>query len=143
MPAHKIGELLSRSGELKALSRAVRRLADLEPALSEAAPRALVEATRIDGLRDGTLILVADNAAVAAKLRQLVPRLLVCARKREPEVSGIRVEVQPAAQQVKVSSRARKQARDIGALAEFRSLAAGLRDSPLKDAVVRLVQRRK
>ena len=143
MPAHKIGELLAGSGELKALSREARRLADLEPLLFDAAPRALAEATRVTGLRAGMLVLLADNSAVAAKLRQLVPRLLVCVRKREPEVSGIRVEVQPAGQQTRPARGAKKRTLGAGTMADFQNLAEGLRDSPLKDAVTRLVRRHK
>ena len=50
MAAHKIGELLAASGQLKALSRAARRLAELEQLLFEAAPRALSEAARVKKL---------------------------------------------------------------------------------------------
>ena len=120
-----------------------RRLAELERLIFEAAPRALSEATRVRHLRAGTLVLSADNAAVAAKLRQLTPRLLVCVRKREPEVNGIRVEVQPAPQQKWPTRGSGKRPLTAAAIANFRSLAEGLRESPLKDAVTRLVRHHK
>ncbi|HZM47087.1 MAG TPA: DciA family protein [Burkholderiales bacterium] len=140
MTAHKIGEILTATGQLKALSRGAQRLAELERLLLSAAPRALSEATRIKSFRDGTLVVSADNAAVASKLKLLAPQLLMHIREREPEVTGIRVEVQPAP-----GAAPRKTAkRALGgtAIAEFQSLAAGLADSPLKSAVERLVQRR-
>ena len=143
MAARKIGELLARSGQLKILSREAQRLAELERLIFEAAPRALSEATRISGFRAGTLLLCADNAAVAAKLRQLIPRLLVCVRKREPEVNGIRVEVQPAPGRKRSARHTERQRLTGAAVANFRSLAEGLRDSPLKDAVNRLVRHHK
>jgi hypothetical protein len=141
MTAHKIGEILATTGHLKALSRAAERLAELERLLLSAAPRALSEATRIKSFRAGTLVVSADNAAVASKLKLLAPQLLIQIRDREPEVTGIRVEVQPAP-----GARPRKtEKRDLGgaAITEFQSLAAGLADSPLKSAVERLVQRRR
>jgi len=141
MTAHKIGEILAATGELRALSRAARRLAKLEQLFLSAAPRALSEATRIKSFRDGTLIVSADNAAVASKLKMLAPQILLQIREREPEVTVLRVEVQPTA-----GSRPRKSdKRAIGdhAVAQFQNLATELADSPLKSAVERLVQRRK
>jgi hypothetical protein len=143
MATHKIGELLAGSGQLKTLSREARRLADFERLIFEAAPRALSEATRVKSFRAGTLVLSADNAAVAAKLRQLLPRLLVCVRKRDPEVSGIRVEVQLAPQQRRPARGSGKRPLTAAVIANFRYLAEGLRESPLKDAVTRLVRRHK
>jgi hypothetical protein len=143
MAARKIGELLAGSGQLKTLSSEARRLAELERLIFEAAPRALSEVTRVRNLRAGTLVISADNAAVAAKLRQLIPRLLVCVRKREPEVNGIRVEVQPGPRQRGPKRRSGKRPLPAAVIANFRSLAEGLRESPLKDAVNRLVRRHK
>ena len=145
MAAHRIGELLAGSGQLKTLSREAQRLAELERLIFEAAPRALSEATRVGNLRAGTLVLLADNTAVAAKLRQLLPRLLVCVRKRDPEVSGIRVEVQPAGRQKRGAGAAKKQRLSTDTIKNFENLAERLHDSPLKTAVARLVahQRKK
>ena len=141
MTTHKVGEILAATGELKALSRTARRLAELEQLLLSTAPRALSGATRIKTFRAGTLVVSADNAAVASKLKLLAPQLLMQIREREPEVTGIRVEVQPAPGAAKRQSG--KLAMGDGAVSDFRNLAAGLADSPLKKAVERLVQRRR
>jgi hypothetical protein len=141
MAAHKIGEILAVSGNLNSLSRTANRLAELERLLSEAVPRALFEATRIKVFRAGTLVVSADNAAVAVKLKQLAPRLLLHIRERDCEVTGIRVEVQPARE---AGSRAKKSGKHpIGAatLTEFQNLAEGLAESSLKTALERFVQR--
>jgi hypothetical protein len=143
MAARKIGEVLAVSGELKALSREARRLAELEQLLFAALPRALAEATRIKSLRAGTLILSADNAAVAAKLRQIAPRFLLHVQKSATEVSGIRIDVQPALQQEKRVKRPEKSLPGVTAITNFQSLSEGLRESPLKEALTRLVQRHK
>src|SRR5262249_19886648 len=143
MAAHKIGEFLTVSGGLKELSREAHRLAEVEQLLFEAVPRALAKAARLKSFRAGILVLSADNAAVAAKLRQLVPWLSVHVRKRNLEVSETRVEVHPAPPERAPPKGSGKRPRATAAITNFQSLAAGLRDSPLKDALTRLVQRHK
>ena len=141
MAAHKIGEILAATGQLKTLSRAAHRLAELERLLLSAAPRALSKATRIKSFRAGTLVVSADNAAVASRLKLLAPQLLLQIREREPEVTGIRVEVQPAPGAVRRQSQKRVITDD--ALSELQSLAEGLPESPLKRALNRMVERRR
>jgi len=139
MAAHKIGEILAATHELKALSRMAHRLAELERLLLSATPRALTEATRIKNFRAGTLVVSADNAAVASKLKLLAPQLLIQIRERDPEVTGIRVEVQPASGAA--PKRSRKHGLTESTLSELRSLAEELGDSPLKSALSRMVER--
>jgi len=143
MPAHKIGDLLLQSGELRALSRRAQHLAELQRAVLDAIPRPLTSATRVKSLRSGTLFVAADNAAAAAKLRQLAPRLLEHLQKREFQVTGIRIEVQVAMPQIGPGNSSRKRALNTRAIADFERLAYALKDSPLKHAVTRLVQRHK
>ena len=142
MTAHKIGEILAASGELKPLSRATRRRAELERLLFEAAPRTLSEATRVTGIRAGTLLVSADNAAVAAKLRQLVPRLLIHISERDPEVTGIRVDVQVKPSKIKAEDEVTKHSLPPEAIKDFVTLGESLPPSPLKSALARLVARR-
>ncbi|MGW8182546.1 MAG: DciA family protein [Burkholderiales bacterium] len=143
MPAHKIGDLLLQSGELRALSRRTHQLAGLQRAVLEAIPGPLSSVARVKSLRSGTLFIAADNAAAAAKLRQLSPRLLEHLRKLGAQVTGIRVEVQVTMPQMKPGKTSRKQPLKSRTLADFQKLARGLKDSPLRDAVTRLVQRHK
>jgi hypothetical protein len=143
MPAHKIGDLLLQSGELRALSRRAQHLAELQRAVLEAIPRPLARVTRVKSLRSGTLLVAADNAAAAAKLRQLAPRLLEHLQKREGQVTGIRIEVQVAMQQFEPGKSSRKQALNARVITDFERLAGALKASPLRHAVIRLVQRHK
>ena len=94
MALQKIGTLLGASDELKGLSARTRRLRELQTLYVRSAPRELAEASRVRNCRAGTLFVSADNAAVAAKLKQLAPTLLASIRKTEAEISGIRIEVQ-------------------------------------------------
>lgn len=143
MPARKIGNLLAQSGQLRALSRQAQRLAELQQVLFEAVPPLLTSATRVKNYRAGTLFLLADNAAVAAKLRQLAPRLLVHVRKREIEATGIQVEVQVKSPKFRTGNEVTKRALPADAIKDFGELAEALKDSPLKSALTRLVRRRK
>lgn len=142
MPAHRINDLLARSGELRALSDQARRLAEVQQVLLEAVPSSLVNATRVKQIRAGTLLVLAENPAVAAKLRQLAPRLLLHVQKRKIQVTGIQVEVQVAMPHIGPEARS---GRDLSrtAVSELEGLADTLRESPLKSALERLVRRRK
>jgi hypothetical protein len=143
MPAHKVGDLLAQRAELRALSHQARRLAELQQVLLEAVPPLLHHATRVGNLRAGTLIVLADNAAVAAKLRQLAPRLLLYVRKRKTEVTGIQVEVQVAMRQSDPASRPRARDLSLTAVNALNGLGQSLKDSPLKRALTRMVRRHK
>ena len=141
MPTIKIGTLLTAPGELKALSGKAQRLLRLQQEFHDAAPPALAGATRVKNYREGTLVISADNAAVAAKLRQLTPRLLVIIRKNQPEVTGIQVVVQVRKSQNEGRAKSGKKALSIESIEKFRALSEGVADSPLKAAIAGLVRR--
>jgi hypothetical protein len=140
MPAQRIGSLLATGG-FRALSSKAQHLTELQQVFSDSAPPSLAHAARVSDCRAGTLFLVADNAAVAAKLRQLTPRLLVKFRKRGFEVTGIQLEVQ-----VKGAPSGRQPERDKNPLSaeiveNFRKLSETIPPSNLKSALIRLVRR--
>jgi hypothetical protein len=143
MPARKIGDLLHQSSELRALSRRAEHLAELQRAMLEAIPRPLSHAYRIRNFRSGTLLVAADNAAAAAKLRHLAPRLLEHLRKRDEQVTKIQIEVQVAMQQIRPGKRSRKTPLNARVIGDFQRLVDTLKESPLRLAVTRLVQRHK
>ena len=142
MPVQKIGDVIAHSGSLTALARHARRLSDLQQLLLEATPSALAAASRVTDLRAGTLVLLADNAAVAAKLRQLAPRLLKHVQKQQVEVTGIRVDVQVKTHKIKAEDEVTKQPLPAEAIKDLGGLAETLPPSPLKSALARLLARR-
>lgn len=142
MPVHKIGDVIANSGNLTALARHARRLSDLQQLLLEATPVALAAASRVTDLRAGTLVLLADNAAVAAKLRQLAPRLLKHVQKQQPEVTGIRVDVQVKTHKIKAEDEVTKPPLPAEAIKDLGGLAETLPPSALKSALDRLLARR-
>jgi hypothetical protein len=142
VPVQKIGDVIATSGNLNALARHARRLSDLQQLLLEATPSALAAASRVTDLKAGTLVVLADNAAVAAKLRQLAPRLLKHVQKQQVEVTGIRVDVQVKTHKIKAEHEFTKRPLTPEAIKGLGGLAEALPPSPLKSALVRLLARR-
>jgi len=143
VPVQKIGDVIASSSDLKALARQAQRLSELQLCFLETTPSALARASRVANLKTGTLLILADNAAVAAKLRQLAPRLLLHFKEREKEVTGIRVEVQVKPHKIKAEDDVTGRSLPPDAIKEFSTLSDALPASPLKNALDRLVARRR
>jgi hypothetical protein len=140
MPSQRLSAFLA-SGALASYAEASRHLQEVQRIFLDSAPPPLAQATRVKAVRAGTLHLSADNAAVAAKLRQLAPRLLTAIRGRVPEVNGIRVEVQASAASREPAKKPKKSVLSLETIGNFEKLAAGMPDTELKGAVAALVRR--
>ena len=138
MPLHTIGKLLSATDELKALQARTRRLLELQTLYFRSAPRELASASRVINFQTGTLFVSADNSAVAAKLRQLAPRLVASIRSVENEVTGIRIGVQVSG--LRAVPQVNKNALTSGALEKFDALSKRVTDRDLQSALARLVR---
>jgi hypothetical protein len=143
MPLSKIGSLLNASDELKALAARTRRLQDLQALYLTSAPRELVGSSRVKNFRAGTLFLSADNASVAAKLKQLAPTVLASIRESEGEVTGLRIEVQVSGAARERRPKSHKVALTPDAIGKLERLAMEVRDDGLKNALARLARRHK
>jgi len=134
-----IGFLLNSLNDFEAISMRVKRIAALQRTYLKAAPGEVSRRSRVGTETQGTLVLLADNGAVAARLRQSIPRLLAVIRQHWPEVTSIRIEVQ-VVQNSKVK---KQQIRRIGAtgMSDLQRLAASLSDSsPLRAAISKLIK---
>ena len=136
MSEKRVGVLIDSLPELQALNREIRQLMALQTVLAEVLPGNLATSASVALVKAGELILFADNGAVAAKLRQMAPRILISLRQRGYEITGIHLQVQvrmrdnPLPQkQISLSSEARN-AIDL--------LSERLNASPLKAALKRL-----
>lgn len=99
----------------------------------------LAQASQVIGFEQQVLTLGADNSAVAAKLRQLAPHFVQLFQENGVEVTGILVKVQVAA-----PSAARiPDGRTLNAAGrqQISGLVSTLPDSPLKDALQRLMKK--
>lgn len=134
-----IGYLLNSLTDLEAIRVRVARIVALQQAYSAALPRELAQSSTVGHETQGTLVLLAASGAVAARLRQLVPRLLLTIRKQFPEVKAIRIEVQL----VRGSKRPPRPIRRVGAtgLRSLNELEARLGEGPLRDALRRMLRR--
>lgn len=141
MPTSKIGTFLTASAELKVLSEKAQRLLQLQNMFFDAAPPSLAQACRVKNFREGMLYIVVESAAVAAKLRQLTPRLVSNMRKFEPQVTGIQVTVQVTRSRIEVARPAQKNELSVDSIDKFRNLSGKIAASPLKSALTNLVRR--
>jgi hypothetical protein len=134
-----IGYLLNSLTDLEAIRVHVTRMVALQQAYFAALPRELAQSSTVGHETQGTLVLLAASGAVAARLRHLVPRLLLTIQKQFPEVKGIRIEVQL----VRGNRRAQRPIRRVGAtgVQSLNQLEARLSEGPLRDALRRMIRR--
>jgi len=145
MPLRDIRNLLSASSELAALREKTQRLQALQRAYVDCTPvefAELTKASRVGYLKAGTLFLLADHPAVAAKLRQLLPRLLPLFRNCDAEITGIRVEMQPKSPASPPSHHAKKDPLPVDYIEKLRAASETITDPGLKSAVASLVRNR-
>jgi hypothetical protein len=134
-----IGYLLNSLTDLEAIRMRAKRVAALQQAYSAAVPGELSQSSTVGYEIQGTLVLLAANGAVAARLRNLGPRLLLTIRRQFPEIKAIRTEVQL----VRSSRRSAPPIRRVGAtgLHSLKALEATLPEGPLREALRRLIRR--
>lgn len=134
-----IGSVLGSLRELEATLVRVNRLAALQRIYTMAVAADLARRSRVILERSGTLVVAADTSAVAAKLRQLAPRIVQEIVKSAPEVTSIRVEAQVTlGSDLGAQSRPKIGPRGLTNLGELRD---ALPDSPLRRALDRMVRR--
>ncbi|MBI4938952.1 MAG: DUF721 domain-containing protein [Nitrosomonadales bacterium] len=131
---------LDASQELRQLSLKAGWLLSLQRHYEQLAPPSLTRASRVLAMEQQTLVLSADNGAVAAKLRQLAPELARLFQNAGCEVTRIQVRVQVALPPARhVSAPTQLSAAGRKKLVE---LAGELPDSPLRNALRRLAARK-
>lgn len=107
------------------------------------APPQLAQHCILGGFFDGNLTICANNGAIAAKLRQTVPSLLLKFRVRGYEVTAIRIAVQANYLALGVNKLSAKKPRLSQTGADsLKDLAGSLPPSPLKSAVESLAKKR-
>jgi len=146
MPTDSVSRLLDENTELRPLATRLAYIRRLQRRYRSLAPQGLADASRVCAIDGSTVVVCADNGAVAATLRHLAPRLLEglreAARKsqkhaRDQELTSLRVEVQVAIPKPRrvVTPRGEVPA---GKLAE---VARGLAESPLRKALEEIAGR--
>lgn len=91
-----IDECLATAGGLARILEHARLLLRADAIFQRVTPAVLASASRVANLKAGTVVIHADNGAVAAKLHQFSGRLTNEFFKQGFECNGIHVVVQPA-----------------------------------------------
>ena len=130
---------LLRQPELNALTAQAKQAATAQALWLAIAPKAIAQFSHASGIKNQQLLLFADNNAVAAKIKLLLPSLLIQLEKQGSEVTAIRVKVQ-----VKSTPQPPKKAikkLSSKAAANIQHLAEKLAGSSLGDALARLANK--
>ncbi len=127
---------LNTNRELDHLSHKAEQLLALQRFYDRTAPASLSKASYVMCLADYILTIATQNSAVAAKLRQLAPTLTHAFQDGGYEVTAIQVKVQ-----VTPPPRLPRQPRPLSVAGkrQLTDFAKNLRDSPLKEALNRLI----
>jgi hypothetical protein len=96
MQAKQIGDYLDRGDGTSRLVPQAALLLAIRQHLYEVLPDNLRRSCAIANYKQGVVVVIAGNNAVAAKVRHYGPRLIETLGKRGLKATGIRVEVQGA-----------------------------------------------
>ncbi|NIF69967.1 MULTISPECIES: DUF721 domain-containing protein [unclassified Burkholderia] len=132
-------DVLKRTDAFAALRAGVEQVASLQRDLRALLPEYLANHVDPGSIKDGVLTLFAGHNALAARLRQVAPRLVADLQARGWHVATLKVRVRPqdAPEPVRI-----KQARMTPAGADaLRELADSLPSSPLQSALARMAAR--
>jgi len=125
---------------LARLSDHAKRLLRLQRALASVTP--LSRQARVANLRAGTVVIHSLNGGVAAKLKQMAPRLLGVFRLEAAEVTAIDIRVQPDVERRQPMVETGRTGIGVEQKQALTSLTAGLAEgSALRLAIERLVER--
>lgn len=144
MAAKSIGDWLSRQATPEDVIRRANRLLALQRLYANCVPDPLARLSEVANLKDGELLVRADNGAAAAKLKQLAPTILDKIRTTNQDVTKVSVTVRPVGQPSPGAGAQAKRARvPAGGVHHIEAFSGSLQDSPLKSALERLAARQK
>lgn len=127
---------------LKPLLRRFSELNYVQRLYTQSVPASLAKLGQVASIRDGTLTILAENGAAAAKLKQVLPEIAQKISQQLHQHIELRVNVQvdPLVRKTEPSHR-RKAPMSQNAIQSLRKLADDLRPSPLKEEVALLIAR--
>jgi hypothetical protein len=120
------------------------QLTAMHQAFLKIAPPQLAQRCALGGFSEGNLTICADNGAIAAKLRQTLPSLLLKFHAVGYEVTAIRITVQANYRNNRGRGiTGKKHGIGQAGMESLNELAAGLPQSPLKTAVESLLKKQR
>ena len=142
MHSKNLRAYLDSTAGIAALLPQAERLIELRQMYSELVPQQLSRSSSIVNYKRQTVVIFAENNAIAAKLKLLSPRLINDFSKRGVEVTGIRLEVQPRQEPQNGPPPKHARLSQTGS-DSLEALARRLPDSRLKKAVAEMAGRKK
>ena len=95
--ANLAGAFVPRHATLGPLAARAADLIELRRLYRDNLPPGLAQASQIANFREGVVIIMADNSATAAKLKQLTARLTTLFQEKGWQINAIKVQVQARA----------------------------------------------
>lgn len=132
-------EYLRSDDKLSSLLPTVQQVAQLQADCEQQLP-ALFSNCRVLQLRENTLHIAASNAALATRLRQVLPKLQQGLRDNGWGIEQIRLKVQLMPTQPAPPPPSEPRVLSSSAIASFASLASQIEESPLRDALQNLLK---
>lgn len=140
MSSRSLDEHLRGDAAIASLQAHANHLLQLQQTLAAALPAALARSCRIANLKQGVLIIHAENGAVAAKLRQLTTTLTTRYRSQGELLTEIRIKVQPLEETPQARPQPRAAILGAGSRTSIERLLDKLPDGLLRQALAELVQ---
>ena len=142
MSVRSLNTFIQAEPALKPLMRRLSELSYIQQLYSQAVPPSLAKLGGVGSFHDGTLIIVAENGAAAAKLKQVLPEVTQKLSQRLAQAIDVRVSVQVDSLAGHTAPRHnQKPPLSSAAIQSLRKLADDLPPSPLKEEVALLVIR--
>jgi hypothetical protein len=138
----RLDRILSAESELQTVLTKAHELRTLSGLVDRFLSTDFAGAARVVNFKDSQLILLAADSAAAAKLKLLAPALGRFLLERRWQVNSVQVRVQPNAPQVSVPT-SKNVELSTSAITALRDLYAAMRPSPARNALERLLRRRK
>jgi hypothetical protein len=143
VPLPKIDRILAIDTELQPLVSKARDLRALRGLVDGFLPPDLARLARVANFRDGELVLLAANAAAAAKLRLLAGPLSAYLSERRWQVNSVALRVQPNAPRGPARTAEKRVQLSTLTLERLRGLHERMRPSPARDALGRLLAKKR
>lgn len=138
----KLDRILAAEATLQPVLAKAHELRALAGLLDGFLPPDLARQTRVVNYRDGEMILVAASPAAAAKLRLLAPSLVNFFLKQRLQVNSVSIRVQPNASRAPDAAPQKSVYLSTPALDSLSKLYKTMRNSPAREALRVLLERR-
>jgi hypothetical protein len=139
MQARTLDDFLNADKAMARLAAHAGRLLKLQSLFEEVVPAMLARTCRIANFKSGAIFIHAENGAVAAKLRQIIPSLSDEFRTRGVQVTEIRIKVQPLDVAVQHNPPVQGAVLGDAGRASIARLADSLPEGPLRESLGRFI----